>query len=428
MSENVRTYLRIKPQTIPEDLTITGDTIRIDKAEFSFDKIFRNSTQQEVFQELSDKLLVECMQGYNCTLFAYGQTGSGKTYTIQGNSHSMGLVQRTLGFLHKNTELRISLSFVEIYNETMLDLFEPTAILSIREDPFAGVVVDNLNVLESGSYEESMELYSRGTRTRRTASTSMNKESSRSHSVFTIHLEDSGGAVSKSSRLCFVDLAGSERLREREIEEVKLKETGNINKSLLCLGKIINKLSSEDDCHISYRESKLTFLLKESLGGNCKLTVIGNVSLEYRNDSLNTINFLIRSKMVRNLAVANSSVSGELDDVKDKLKALDKENQRLRTRLALVNGDFQENSSVSPLYCHDVRQIMGLLSEVMDKFQDLEEIARKLMNSGFDRNRTLLLNIHDHFVSFCQERKENIETVIKRKRRKEGNEGSISFE
>lgn len=415
MSENVKIYLRIKPQEVPKEFEILGNTIRIDNNELTFDRIFNQSTQQEVFQELSKSLLVECMQGYNCTLFAYGQTGSGKTYTIQGSAQSTGLVQRSLNFLHNNTDLKISLSFVEIYNETMQDLFDVNASLSIREDPLDGVVVDNLTTLTSSSYEESMELYSKGIRVRKTSSTSMNRDSSRSHSIFTIKLESSNHVMSKSSRLCFVDLAGSERLRDNEIEETKFRETTNINKSLLCLGKVINKLSSGEDGHISYRESKLTFLLRDSLGGNCKLVVVGNVFLEHRSDSMNTINFLRRSKMIKNFAVANYDVSGELHDVKEKLKALDKENQSLKANLALAGSVFQEERSAPPSFQHEIKQVIELVSDITVGLNGLGETVRRIADSDIDKNRRLLLSLNDHFLTICQERKESIESVIKRK-------------
>lgn len=422
MLDNVRTYLRIKPQAIPEDIVVSGDSMVVDGNKFSFDRIFRGSTQQEVFQEVSKSLLVECMQGYNCTLFAYGQTGSGKTYTIQGNAHNIGIVQRSLSLLHRNTDLKISLSFVEIYNEMMLDLFDPEASLSIREDPLCGVVVDNLSTVESDSYEKSMEMYSRGIRTRRTSSTCMNKESSRSHSIFVVYLKSNGGVMSKSSRLCFVDLAGSERLREREIEETKMKEAANINKSLLCLGKVISKLSNGEDGHIGYRESKLTFLLKDSLGGNCKLTVIGNVSLESRSDTVSTMNFLQRSKMIKNLAVANSDVNGELEEVKNKLKALDSENQSLKARIALMDTQMQEESKALPSYHYDIKRMKNVVDDAMNTLLELETVIKKIPNVEFDKSRRLLLSIHEHFMSMHGREEENGESSMKRKRMEEREE------
>lgn len=403
MFDNVRTYLRIKPQAIPDDIVVGRDSVTMDGSEMCFDRVFRGSTQQEVFQEISKGLLVECMQGYNCTVFAYGQTGSGKTYTIQGNEHSIGIVQRVLGFLHRNADLRISLSFVEIYNEMMLDLFDPDASLTIREDPVCGVVVDNLAVVGSDSYERSMELYSKGIGTRRTSSTSMNKESSRSHSVFMVHLRSGGEVMSKSSRLCFVDLAGSERLKEAEVEETKMKEAANINRSLLCLGKVINKLSSGEDGHIGYRESKLTFLLKDSLGGNCKLTVIGNVSLENRGDSMNTMNFLRRSKMIRNVAVVNSDVRGELEEVRDKVRTLDIENQSLKARLALLDAQAQEQREGLPSYRYDIGRVRSAISEIMSMVAGLEGTVQRMSSMEFDKNRRLLLSIHECFASLHKE-------------------------
>ncbi|KAH9411026.1 kinesin motor protein [Ordospora pajunii] len=415
MAENVRTYLRIKPQAIPDGITATRDTIKIDGSEFCFDRIFRNSTQQEVFQEISKSLLVECMQGYNCTLFAYGQTGSGKTYTIQGNDHNMGIVQRSLDFLHRHTGLKVSLSFVEIYNEMMLDLLDPNATLSIREDPCAGVVVDNLTVVESSSYDESMELYMRGLKIRKISSTAMNKESSRSHCVLMVYLCNECDIVHRASRLCFVDLAGSERLREREIEELRMKEAMNINKSLLCLGKVINKLSGDADGHIGYRESKLTFLLKDSLGGNCKLTVIGNVSLENRSDSVGTMNFLRRSRMIKNPATVNSDVNGELEDVKSKLKELDVENQSLKAQIALM--DIRPCSMPAGMLNlqYEVNEMSKVVDDAIRDLVCLEREVGKISQHDFDVNRKLLLDIHEYFVSMSDSRRRQAGLMMKRK-------------
>jgi kinesin family member 15 len=414
MLSNVKTYLRIKPQSSLGDFATESNTVRCGSSSFVFDGIFKNSSQQEVFEALSGDLLISCMQGYNCTLFAYGQTGSGKTYTIQGNEHNFGLVQRSLAFLHKSGGLQISLSFVEVYNESMLDLFEPSASLSIREDPLSGVVVDNLTVVGCGSYEESIELYQRGIKTRRTSCTAMNKESSRSHSIFTIHLRSEKSAVSKSSKLCFVDLAGSERLRDLEIEELKIKETANINRSLLYLGKIIQKLSSDDGGHVGYRESKLTFLLKDSLGGNCKLTIIGNVTLENMQDSVSTMGFLKRSKMIRNQAVVNSSVGGSIEELREELRALDMENQCLKARLALLSGRGAELAAPQQ---YDFERLKGVVETIMEQLHDLEGRILRVAECNFDENRRLILDLNSYYLSLCQERKENIEMHVAKKRK-----------
>ncbi|EQB62029.1 kinesin-like protein [Vairimorpha apis BRL 01] len=177
----------------------------------------------------------------------------------------------------------------------------------------------------------------------------MNLESSRSHSIFTVYIKNLSNNVVKESKLSFVDLAGSERLRNLELENVKIKETGNINKSLFCLGQIIYKLSEDSSKHIGYRDSKLTFLLKDSLGGNSKLRVIGNVCLDYKSDTINTLNFLCRLKMINNIAFTNSEFINDIPDLKNQLKILDQENQKLKTQVALYKSRSNFDKDVDDL-------------------------------------------------------------------------------
>ncbi|EOB14879.1 Kinesin-like protein KIF18B, partial [Nosema bombycis CQ1] len=337
MGENIKTYLRIKPNTDNPEFIIEGNTSKIGDKNFVFDKTFKDCSQSELFEAVSEDLLVCCMQGYNCSLFAYGQTGSGKTYTIQGKPSDYGLVQRCLCFLH-NLQVKIQLSFVEIYNENMIDLFDTSKVLNLREDPVKSVVVENLTICESKDFDTGLDLYIRGIKTRKTKATSMNMESSRSHSVFTVYITNSANGVLKESKLTFVDLAGSERLRDLECKDFQLKETTGINKSLFCLGKIIHRLSEGDNGHIGYRDSKLTFLLKDSLGGNSKLRVIGNVCLGQKSDTINTMSFLSRLKMINNLTFVNTSVEQNELYLEERLKTLDQENQKLKTKLALYES------------------------------------------------------------------------------------------
>lgn len=247
-NNNILTYIRIKDANKSND--IKRDCIKIQNKIFYADKIIQGPNQEELFKLIHRNILDKCIRGYNCSVFAYGQTGSGKTYTIQGTESEPGLVIRSLVHLHGIYE-SLRFSFVEIYNENMIDLFnnvENSNAIGIRDDPMDGVTLDNLNILVSNNVEESIELYNRGIMHRRTACTAMNMYSSRSHSIFTIFLDLKDRGVIKKSKLCFVDLAGSERCREAETE--RMKETCNINKSLLCLGKIVNKLSSNDKGHI----------------------------------------------------------------------------------------------------------------------------------------------------------------------------------
>jgi kinesin family protein 15 len=192
----------------------------------------------------------------------------------------------------------------------------------IRDDPCKGIVLENVIKYEVSTYEDFERIFHIGVNHRKSASTIMNIESSRSHGILTVYLECCEGLIKRSAKLNIVDLAGSERIDkhfDRSGEnEARAKETGNINKSLLCLGKVIKSLSSGTNGHVCYRDSKLTFLLKDSLGGNSKLIVIGNVSQEkdHLNDSINTLKFLKRIKMIKNDPVINADVDGGLEDLK----------------------------------------------------------------------------------------------------------------
>lgn len=417
MGENIKTYLRVKPNTDNPEFNIEGLNVNVGDKTFVFDKIFRECSQIELFEAVSEDILVCCMQGYNCSLFAYGQTGSGKTYTIQGRPSDYGLVQRCLCFLH-NLNLEIQLSFVEIYNENMIDLFDPSKVLNLREDPIKSVVVENLTINDSKDFESSMELYSKGINTRKTKSTSMNMESSRSHSIFTVYIKNKANDVLKESKLSFVDLAGSERLKDLEVKNIQIKETKNINKSLFCLGKIIHKLSEGDSGHIGYRDSKLTFLLKDSLGGNSKLRVIGNVCLGNKNDTINTMNFLSRLKMINNLTFVNNCVDTNAVDLEIKLKALDQENQMLKTKLALYeSGSRHKNIIEDNFDQEDLQNIRNLVELTCENVEQLENYYNRLVEHDFNFRKTVILKYEELFkeVSANQKHKISLRKVKKRK-------------
>ncbi|KAM0676342.1 Kinesin- motor protein [Gurleya vavrai] len=239
MEENQKVILRLK-----QNYKCTKNTIKVNNRTYILDKILKTS-QQDVFNEVAKGLTQDFINGYNCTLLAYGQTGSGKTYTIQGTQHDAGIIQRTLFFIFDNltfTELKIS--YVEIYNESIFDLFSSNIKqeLEIRENPSDGVFLDGLAYKTPKDYEESVDLFYEGVQQRKTAETKMNVESSRSHSIFTIYLESNANNIKRKSKFHIVDLAGSERADSNYTEE-RVKESGNINKSLLYLGIAIEKLN-----------------------------------------------------------------------------------------------------------------------------------------------------------------------------------------
>ncbi|KAI5169879.1 kinesin family member 15 [Pancytospora epiphaga] len=411
MNDNIVTYIRIKGcDRNPE---FEKNHIRVNTKLYHADVVQYGPDQDALFRSIQSKILEKCVQGYNCSIFAYGQTGSGKTYTIEGTEESPGLVQRSLAFLH-DTYPEVRLSFIEIYNENATDLVDPERLISIRDDPQNGVTVDNLSIRTTDSLEKSLDLYRRGIANRKHTATTMNENSSRSHSIFTILLEYRDKNIVKRSKLCFVDLAGSERCRESESD--RIKETCNINKSLLCLGKIVHKLSTNDRWHISYRDSKLTFLLKDSLGGNCKLAIIGNVSLDYPTETINTLEFLKRSKMITNNPSMNyDTAQSSVEELTEKLKALDSENHRLKERISAISQEHKHAVKHSMVF--SVRKLKEEVDDVKNTFLELKEQSKATFSSFFDERRKILVEINKNLEILNGMSKENFKNLNVKKKR-----------
>lgn len=415
MNENILTCLRIKECS--KKPLFTHNHITIQNKSFSLDNIFYGPNQNDVFQFVSRKILSKCIQGYNCSVFAYGQTGSGKTYTIQGTDENPGLVQRSLSFFHNNYE-EIKLSFIEIYNENMIDLSNPSNEIGLREDPIEGVTVDNLNVFVSKSLSESLRFYREGISNRKTATTCMNENSSRSHSIFTISLEMKNKNIVKRSKLCFVDLAGSEKIGNNEIERVK--ETCNINKSLLCLGKIVHKLGSNDKWHISYRDSKLTFLLKDSLGGNSKLAIVGTVNTEHTSDTMNTLNFLNRSKMITNTPLINYDTGmSTIEELTETMRHLDEENNMLKSEVEELRLRNDDNIKTSVVY--DVNRLRKMTDILKIQFSEISNNLKNMIDSYYSSNYNAMLEINENLKILNEKTKENIKNICVKKRRTDNN-------
>ncbi|KAI7289969.1 Kinesin heavy, partial [Hortaea werneckii] len=263
--------------------------------------------------------------GYNGTVFAYGQTGSGKTYTMMGadieDDNSKGIIPRIVEQIFDSImrsdgsiEFTVKVSYMEIYMEKIRDLLVPTNDnLPVHEDKQRGVYVKGLNEFYVGSVGEVYQVLERGGQSRAVASTQMNQESSRSHSIFVIEVTqknvESGSA--RSGRLFLVDLAGSEKVGKTGASGQTLEEAKKINKSLSALGMVINALSDGRSSHIPYRDSKLTRILQESLGGNSRTTLIINCSPSSYNDAetMSTLRFGERAKTIKQKAKVNEELS-----------------------------------------------------------------------------------------------------------------------
>uniref|UniRef100_A0A672UGK5 Kinesin-like protein n=1 Tax=Strigops habroptila TaxID=2489341 RepID=A0A672UGK5_STRHB len=303
-------------------LPLRGPKQQGKELKFVFDRVFgEEATQEEVFQHTTSEVLDSVLNGYNCSVFAYGATGAGKTYTMLGSEHSPGIMYFTMVELYKRIEARkeeksceVLISYQEVYNEQIYDLLEPKGPLAIREDPERGVVVQGLSFHQPASAEQLLEMLANGNKNRTQHPTDANAASSRSHAIFQIYVkqQDRVGSLTrdlKVAKMSLIDLAGSERASVANTRGERLREGANINRSLLALINVINALADAKSkkSHIPYRDSKLTRLLKDSIGGNCRTVMVAAVSpsmLAYE-DTYNTLKYASRAKEIK-LSVRSS--------------------------------------------------------------------------------------------------------------------------
>lgn len=313
----------------------SNDYLRVDKSRekrYAFDQAFGPETPTEqIFAATTKPLIGTVMKSYNATVFAYGSTGAGKTFTMVGTASDPGIMLRTVKELFDcamearslvsdqgNRSVAIQCSFIEVYNENLRDLLHSDgreSVLDIRDDPEKGTIVSGITQTEAENAEEVAELIRLGNQRRTTEPTAMNVTSSRSHAVLqiTVNQQDPGDFGSAMmGKLSMIDLAGSERASQTDNRGQRLVEGANINRSLLALGNCINALAS--GCgFVPYRDSKLTRLLKDSLGGNCRTIMVANISpyhVSYE-DTLNTLKYANRAKNIRVSAVRNIVHPGE---------------------------------------------------------------------------------------------------------------------
>ncbi|RSH95610.1 hypothetical protein EHS25_000702 [Saitozyma podzolica] len=297
-----------------------------EKDGFTFDRVFdTDTTQQAIFDWGVKGIVGDVMQGFNGTLFCYGQTGSGKTYTMMGadidDPKLKGIIPRIVEQIFasimaadERIEYTVKVSYMEIYMEKIKDLLAPqNDNLSIHEDKARGVYVKGLTDVYVGSGDEVFRVMKAGGASRAVSSTNMNAESSRSHSIFVIgiHQRDTTSGAQKNGNLYLVDLAGSEKVGKTGATGQTLEEAKKINKSLSALGMVINSLTDGKSTHIPYRDSKLTRILQESLGGNSRTTLIINCSPASYNEAetLSTLRFGMRAKSIKNKARQNVELS-----------------------------------------------------------------------------------------------------------------------
>lgn len=346
---------------------------------FTFDHVFDlNTPQNTVYSIIAKPAIESILQGYNSTIFAYGQTGTGKTYTMEGFTYGntdgkRGIIPRCIEdifyyieqFSDKNSKFMVRASYLQIYNDVISDLLKPEKTnLIIREDKKKGIYVESLSEWAVRSPNDIYTLLQKGSEYRETSATKMNDVSSRSHAVFTIIVEqlcssgdetgennnsftmfskpgfipnDLAMTTVKTSKLNLVDLAGSERIRITGATGKQMEEGRKINKSLSALGNVIFALTDyKKRQHIPYRDSKLTRLIEDSLGGNCKTYMIATISpsQESFNESLSTLHFARRAKTIRNKPVIN-----EDKDQRSLIKQYEEELKMLKKQLEKKDND-----------------------------------------------------------------------------------------
>ncbi|XP_068132401.1 kinesin-like protein KIF21A isoform X6 [Hyperolius riggenbachi] len=437
-----------------------------DKA-FTFDFVFDiDSRQNEIYKECTEKLIEGCFEGYNATVFAYGQTGSGKTYTmgtgfdVNNTEEEQGIIPRAVKHLFKRIEekkqaaleqglpppdFKVNAQFLELYNEEVLDLFDTTrdiesrnkkSNIKIHEDSTGGIYTVGVTTRNVMSEAEMMQCLKLGALSRTTASTQMNVQSSRSHAIFTIHLcqsrmcpkfdteEDLDNRITSentqlnefetlTAKFHFVDLAGSERLKRTGATGDRAKEGISINCGLLALGNVISALGdrSKKATHVPYRDSKLTRLLQDSLGGNSQTVMIACVSPSDRDfmETLNTLKYANRARNIKNKVMVNQDrTSQQINALRNEITRLQMELMEYKTGKRIIdeegvesiNDMFHENAMLQTEN-NNLRMRIKAMQETVDALraritQLMSDQANQVLARAGDGNEEISNMIHNY--------------------------------
>uniref|UniRef100_A0A914ZZR9 Kinesin-like protein n=2 Tax=Parascaris univalens TaxID=6257 RepID=A0A914ZZR9_PARUN len=400
MAESVRVICRCRPLNSRELSLKSKTCVQMDQQlgqvilegdgppkQFTFDGVYYiDATAEQIYNDIVYPLVESVIEGYNGTVFAYGQTGSGKTYSMQGDDSlpaQKGIIPRTFEHIFEatattdNTKFLVHVSYLEIYNEEVRDLLGKDRMqkLEIKEHSEKGVYVAGLSMHVCHDYNACRELMKQGFDNRHVGATLMNKDSSRSHSIFTVYVEAmlNNGSI-RMGKLHLVDLAGSERQAKTGATGDRFKEATKINLSLSALGNVISALVDGKSKHIPYRDSKLTRLLQDSLGGNTKTIMVACISPSDNNydETLSTLRYANRAKNIKNKPRIN-------EDPKDALlREYQEEIQRLKTMLqpgAAMRGDSQ---TLQAEHERLKAEFESALSELRAQYQNEQKSKAKL--------------------------------------------------
>ncbi|XP_053572571.1 kinesin-like protein KIF21A isoform X2 [Bombina bombina] len=437
-----------------------------DKA-FTFDHVFDiDSRQEEIYMQCTEKLIEGCFEGYNATVFAYGQTGSGKTYTmgtgfdVNNTEEEQGMIPRAVQHLFKlinekkqaaldqglpPPDFKVNAQFLELYNEEVLDLFDTTrdidarnkkSNIKIHEDANGGIYTVGVTTRCVISEAEMVQCLKLGALSRTTASTQMNVQSSRSHAIFTINLcqtrvcpkvdldNDIDNRIASesnkgnefetlSAKFHFVDLAGSERLKRTGATGERAKEGISINCGLLALGNVISALGDKTKraTHVPYRDSKLTRLLQDSLGGNSQTVMIACVSPSDRDfmETLNTLKYANRARNIKNKVMVNQDrTSQQINALRNEITRLQMELMEYKTGKKIIdeegiesiNDMFHENAMLQTEN-NNLRMRIKAMQETIDALRNrltqlMSDQANQIIARAGDGNEEISNMVHNY--------------------------------
>lgn len=450
--DNVKVCVRCRPLNEKETSTNNKQVVSVDRERgtvsvrnpdasggeppkvYSFDHVFApDSKQVDIYNLISRPIVDAVLEGFNGTVFAYGQTGTGKTFTMEGirdkpelrgiipNSfaHIFGHIAKAEG----DIKFLVRVSYLEIYNEEVRDLLgkDQNHRLEVKERPDVGVYVKDLSSVVCHSADDMERTMSIGNRNRSTGSTNMNESSSRSHAIFSITIECSdkgpdGAQRLRAGKLHLVDLAGSERQSKTGATGIRLKEATKINLSLSTLGNVISALVDGKSTHIPYRNSKLTRLLQDSLGGNSKTVMVANVGpADYNYDeSISTLRYATRAKSIKNHAVVNEDPKDallrqyqkEIDDLRRQLEGEDLDGEGDGTESGSENEEYVDENgktrtrkkTTKRVSAEKLQEIQAKIDEerkALSKKKGLEEAEKNKIAQNLEKREKELKRAQD---------------------------------
>lgn len=420
---------------------------------FSLDDVYDDKSKtKEIFVENTCPLVNAVLNGFNGTIFAYGQSGAGKTFTMEGQDLEKGIIPLTFEeiFFHisnsSDVQFLVRASFIEIYQDEIRDLIAKNSKkrCTLRQNKDTGVYIENVTTFVCKNVEQMKKLMKMGKQNRSTGATDLNLRSSRSHAIFTITVEitDTGGPCKgrlRVGKLNLVDLAGSERQSKTSSEGQRLKEASKINLSLSALGNVIFALSENKNQYIPYRDSKLTRLLKDSLGGNSKTLIIANIGPSSSNyeESLNTLRFASRARQITNKPHVNEDPEDALlrkyQEEISRLKALLAEREaeknlrkRIKSKAIETKGDtltyVLSTDDVNDFFDNNIRSEHDLNTRIHKK-EEVEETYFKEVAKRIEELESKLLTGSCNIVEYTdiqqqviQAKSKEIKKVIERER------------